>query len=352
MKKTFKILLIILLSLVGVALLFLVYATVTDYEPYEIETIQQSENPDVLPDSMQISLMIWNIGYAGLSAEMDFFYDGGSQVRTSRRQTETNLNAITAFLQKNDSLDFILLQEVDKKSKRSYRINQYKSIQATLVDYVYSFGTNYDVFFVPVPLSSPLGKVFSGISSLSKHQPALTLRRAFPGNYSWPKKLFLLDRCFMVSRFFLTSGKELLIINTHNSAYDDGTLRKQQMDYLKSFLLEEYQKGNYIIVGGDWNQCPPGFLPEFENNIFDKENYDVIPKDYMHDSWNWVYDSKTPTNRRVKIPYHPQKCPTTVIDFYLTSPNVEAISVNTINLNFEHSDHQPVIAQFRLKPAS
>jgi hypothetical protein len=40
---------------------------------------------------------------------------------------------------------------------------------------------------------------------------------------------------------------------------------------------------------------------------------------------------------------------TTVINFYLLSPNVQAQSVKTIDVGFAYSDHQPVIARMRLK---
>ena len=73
----------------------------------------------------------------------------------------------------------------------------------------------------------------------------------------------MLDRCFMVNRYPLENGKELLVINTHNEAFDPGEIRKAQMAYLKEFLLSEYAKGNYIIAGGDWNMSPPDFKPEF-----------------------------------------------------------------------------------------
>ena len=40
---------------------------------------------------------------------------------------------------------------------------------------------------------------------------------------------------------------------------------------------------------------------------------------------------------------------TTVIDFFLLSPNVETASVKCINLEFKNSDHNPVIITAKLK---
>jgi len=170
-----------------------------------------------------------------------------------------------------------------------------------------------------------------------------------PGQYAWPKQLFMLDRCFLVMRIPVNNGKELLIINTHNEAYDDGTIRDQQMNYLKAFLLKEYNKGNYIVVGGDWNQCPPGFTPRFDGEIFDTVNNKAIERDYLPADWQWVYGSQIPTNRRLDIPYTRGLTLTTVIDFYLLSPNVRSMAVKTIDLSFENSDHQPVSLKIALQ---
>jgi len=38
-----------------------------------------------------------------------------------------------------------------------------------------------------------------------------------------------------------------------------------------------------------------------------------------------------------------------VIDYCLISPNIDMIEVKTIDLKFENSDHQPVLAKVKLK---
>ena len=244
-------------------------------------------------------------------------------------------------------IDFWLFQEVDQSSNRSHYINEYKAIADLLPSYISTFGKNYDVFFVPLPPTKPMGSVLSGIATFSKAVPQKSVRHSFPGNYSWPKGLFMLDRCFMVNRYKLNNNKELLIINTHNSAYDNGSLRKKQLAFLETFLRAEYKKGNYIIVGGDWNQCPPNFIPKFSENLMDNEDRMDIPKNYMSD-WTWAIQSTTPTNRRVKAPYNSKTTLTTVIDYYLLSPNVKLEEIKGINLEFKNSDHNPVYMKVKL----
>jgi endonuclease/exonuclease/phosphatase family metal-dependent hydrolase len=184
--------------------------------------------------------------------------------------------------------------------------------------------------------------------TLSKQCPESVKRYGFPGNYSWPVRLFMLDRCFLESRYQLSNKKELVVINTHNSAYDDGSLRAQQMSYLREYLLSEFEKGNYLLVGGDWNQTPFGLEPELPSHPFDREDLTFIEKDFPAPDWKWAFGTEVPTNRRVAGPYDRASTLTTVIDCFLASPNIELSSVKTIDLDFEFSDHHPVQVQARL----
>ncbi len=347
--KVIRTLLLILAGLVLLFGLFLVYATLDDYRPEPGTLLYETEEPGLIPDSATLSVLTWNIGYAGLDAGMDFFYDGGNQVRPDKETVNRNLEGIKEQLRSFGGYDFILLQEVDRKARRSYRNNEYGQIEALFPSHNSTFGINYRVTYVPVPLRAPMGGVVSGIQTLSKSVPATVNRYSFPGNYSWPVRLFMLDRCFIVGRYPVSGGRELVLINTHNSAYDDGTLRKEQMDYLRSFLLKEYAAGNYVLAGGDWNQSPAGFEPLFGPERFDHEDLTYIPDSYPDPLWTWAFDAAVPTNRRVKIPYDPVNCPVTVIDQFLLSPNITLLEVKGIENGFLFSDHQPVSLKVKLK---
>lgn len=347
LKRVLKVILILIISLAAVFAGIIAYAVISDYKPDEKITVFSSENPDRLTDTLELSLLTWNIGYCALDKDMDFFYDGGTKVFTSKDQYKKNLNAVKDFLSRNDTIDIFMLQEVDIDSKRSFHTNQLDTIAGVLKSYHPFFGKNYDVFFVPVPPASPMGKVKSGIATFSRYTPLSSVRYSFPGKYGFPKQLFMLDRCFLVNRYSLNGGKELVIINTHNEAFDPGEIRKAQMAYLKDFMLGEYTKGNYVIAGGDWNMSPPDFKPEFPANKVNEEQM-MMSSDFLPSDWTWIYDSKTPSNRSVIAPYDPATTTTTVIDLYLLSPNIADISVRCINLNFANSDHNPVRIKVKL----
>lgn len=361
LRKTIKGLLLVL----GLFLLYVVsvlaYGTLTDWQPEGNTTVEAVQNASeaVMTDST-LSVVIWNVGYAGLGEESDFFYDtggfftdGGHMIRAETEMVEKNIDGMQLFTT-STAADVFLFQEVDVHSKRSYFRNQMDSLRQERATYATAFAPNYQVDRVPIPILQPweaYGKVKSGLLSMSKWQPYEQVRMQFPGKFEWPTRIFQLDRCLLLSRIKTNRDKDLVIINAHLSAYDKGgVLKKQQMAFLKELALAEYEKGNYVIVGADWNQCPPNFKFDFfspgKTAGYQQTN---IAVDYLPMNWQWLYDASTPTNRKLATPYVKGESFTTLIDFFVVSPNLQALQVKTINQDFRYSDHQPVWINLALK---
>lgn len=355
-RRIFKVLgavfLLFLLAFGGL----LLYSTLTDYRPEPgSEEVLKAEGSGKAITGDTLSLLIWNIGYAGLGAEMDFFNDGGKGVRPEEEQAARYLKAIALFAgQFRDSVDFMLLQEVDRNSKRSYNIDQMQVIGKELPGFTACFALNYDVKFVPVPFGlpyTPYGKTYGGLVSYSRFAPLSNTRIQYPGGFDWPTRLYMLDRCALEQRFALPSGKQLIVVNTHNTAYDaTGEIKKEEMAFMKKRYEAEASKGNYVILGGDWNQVPPGFNSKHFNKQM-PEGYtpqsltvDQIAKDFQVS-----FDSSLATNRSNDKPYKAGETYTTLIDYFMTSPKVEVLSVRGIDMQFRWSDHQPVVLKVRLK---
>jgi endonuclease/exonuclease/phosphatase family metal-dependent hydrolase len=346
----------IVLALVGlpvlIAIALLAYLHFTEYKPAAVEVAGISgKGLPILAEKREFGVLSWNIGYAGLGKEMDFFYEGGKKVQPGRDETIKYLKGIMSFLNSMDSADFIFLQEIDLDSKRTYHQNQLNYFQERLSSYCCVFAENYHVGFIPVPVTEPMGKVRAGIATFSKFKPESAERHAYDAFFPWPKKLVMLKRCFIASAYQLSNGKELMIINLHNSAYDEtGKLRQKELNSLQAFLEQEYRKGNYIICGGDWNNNPRGFDPSgITTNDRTFTIKPAIDRSFMP-GWEMVFDPTRPTNRNVDKPYMKGITGTTIIDFFITSPNVKVISCKTIDRGFECSDHQPVYARFVLNP--
>jgi hypothetical protein len=108
-------------------------------------------------------------------------------------------------------------------------------------------------------------------------------------------------------------------------------------------MQKEYSLGNYVIVGGDWNQNP---LPFNQDSIQDGNLTHVIspgiPADFLPEGFTWAFDPKNATNRDVDIPYTKGKTQTTIIDFFVLSPNITLLNINTMQTGFEFADHEPV----------
>lgn len=355
MKKLFQNTAKILGALAFAVALYLitviVAGTVTDYRPQPVTPIEIAggKPSEVIHDST-FTFLSWNIGFCGLGAEMDFFYDGGKMVRPGKDRVKKYTAGILEFLKSNDTIDFILLQEVDRNSSRTGKQDETVLINKELPGYVSSFGLNYKVWFVPVPLLNPLGKVEMGQMILSGFQPRTAERFSYSSKYAWPKRLFMLDRCFIVNRFPLQNGKQLCVINTHNSAYDaGGKLRNTEMLQIRDFMLNEFQNGNYVVAGGDWNQNPPGYDSSMLRKNFKAVALETIDKSLFPPEWQFVFDAKNPTNREIDAPLTPGKTAATIIDFYILSPNIDALGIGVSPMDFSYSDHEPVILKIKLR---
>jgi endonuclease/exonuclease/phosphatase family metal-dependent hydrolase len=209
---------------------------------------------------------------------------------------------------------------------------------------------NYLVRWVPVPLTKPMGSVHSGVVTLAQFQTESSTRYQLPGKEKWPVQIFELDRCFIENRIPVENGKELVLINVHLSAYDKGGfIRKQQLDFLHQYISDEFEKGNYVIVGGDWNHVIPGT----DQSIFETEQetpfwLQLLPEDFTPSGFTWGSDPTIATVRDNAYPYQQGVNFVSVIDGFLASPNVEISEVFGSDLGFEHSDHNPVTASFTL----
>ncbi len=352
MKMAFKIIVRVILFLIFAFIGFVAYISILDYRPDVIEDIEVS-GPKASPYKLThdtFSLLSWNIGYAGLGAEMDFFYDDGVQVRPTKKMGRKYLDNIKTFIGNQDSVDFFVLQEIDVRARRSHNFNEVDEINRLLQHNHSAFAKNYHCQFVPVPLYEPLGYVKGGMLTFSEFPITEAKRYAYPLIASWPNKLFLLDRCFILTRFPLENGKDLVVLNTHNSAYvTDSILRIKELNIMKEKMLEEYSKGNYVVAGGDWNANPPNFKPKngFNGHKFFPSEVKMNPNTLPTD-WTWAYDPTAPTNRQNYKSFVKGENPTTILDYFVVSPNIELLMAKTIDLNFENSDHNPVYVKVKL----
>ena len=156
----------------------------------------------------------------------------------------------------------------------------------------------------------------------------------------------------MVNRYALEgTGKELVCVDLHLEAYDNGEGKLLQTQMLMELLQKEYEKGNYVIAGGDFNQSFPGTMEQYP--IKDGETWEPgqLSESELSDGWQYAFDASTPTCRLLNQPYDPdsEKTQYYVIDGFILSPNVTLQSVETLDLQFANSDQNPVQLQVELE---
>lgn len=349
MKKYLKILGIFIIILTIAVGGFLLFATIMDYQPDPVESIDISKGSDMTLDESVLEVITWNIGYAGLGAEEDFFMDGGNKGRPdSKEAVEKYMGIITDYLD-HKPVDILLLQEVDRDSTRTYHMDEYDAITALFSNYDHMFALNYNVPFVPVPWP-PIGQVTSGLATYSKYQVTESKRYQFEGNYTWPMKTVMLDRCLMTSVIPVNDQQNLYVINVHFSAYDDGTLRQDQLNYVKTFVEDIYEQGHYVLLGGDWNQTFPTI--DLEQYFLEEDGAlwepVAIEEDWLMAGWSYGVNDNAPTYRLLNKAFDGSN-QTGVIDGFLVSPNIEILEVYVEDLAFEASDHNPVYMKIKLK---
>ena len=344
MKRFFRIILWILGLFVLLLLAFIVFSMITEFRPHPKERLAvKSNSQNVSDSSCWATILTWNLGYGGLGEDMDFFYDGGARVRPTKYSLQQSWDGIRGFLEEKRNVDFYLFQEVDQSSGRSHYLDQVQELEKQFGGYATSFAINYHCRFVPVPPLNPMEGVTSGQMIISRFHVDSAFRMGFDIHPGWPGRLFYMKRCFLVNYLSWANGKILVLINVHNSAFDStGKFRFREMEQLGEFMKKSYEAGMYVVAGGDWNANPPDFDP---TRIISGDSVFTDPFSSMMNhlpGWKVVSDPQIPTNRHVDAPYIHGETPTTILDFFVVSPNIDSIQVRTHSLGFKWTDHQPV----------
>lgn len=354
MKKVLKALLIILLSILALSGIFLVFLTVTEYKPKDTEQIAVTGNSSGLTvrTDTDYSVVSWNIGYAGLDKNRDVIFDGGGNAPApTREDVVSNLENMRKTLERVNA-DFLMLQEVDSDSSRSFSIDERQTLSCGNDAYA----MNFSAPFVPYPVPGMIMKVHSGLFTTTPYDIESAARHALPCPFTWPTRAANLKRCMLVSYLPIEdSDRKLVLINIHLEAYSGKEARTKQAQMLASLIKEEFSKGNYVIAGGDWNEGMPGSLEVYPNTHRDIWECEEVDVSLFKGAGSVEYDNSTPSCRLLNQPYNPQDTVNTQLyelDGFVCSPNVQINSVKTLDEGFAFSDHNPVVLSFTLRPAN
>lgn len=363
-KRTLTIVGIVLLILVLLVGGYLGYIMIQYYRYDDVErlTVDRNSQNETISLNREYSISTYNIGFGAYNHEYSFFMDEGymkdgtyvsGKFATAKSKyvvLENTEGAIETI--KGLNSDFMFFQEVDKKATRSYNVNQYQMLMESFVDYSSVYASNFHSAYLLYPFNDPIGKTEAGIVTLSNYKINKATRYKLPIDESFPTKFFDLDRCFMVTRYLVSGGKELVLINVHLSAYDEGGIfRKKQLELLNRILKEEKEKGNYVIAGGDFNHDIADSLNSFATEQKVPEWVYVLNDKDLEEGYKFATSNDIPTCRSSDISYTKGVNYSVVLDGFIVSDNVMVTSVTNVAQGdelFLYSDHNPVEMKFVL----
>lgn len=375
-KKVIKITGIILLALVIVLAAYIIYLyasyhRIPDNQELQVEEISQNtEAGNELTTEKNYSALTYNIGFGAYTPDFSFFMDGGkSSWAKSKDSVKETIKGAGELVASKDP-DFALVQEIDLDATRSYHVNEYSILKENIPAHNCVFAQNYDSAFLFYPFTQPHGKSKAGLALFSKYPITGSLRRSFPISTSFTK-FFDLDRCYSISRVPVDNGKELVIFELHMSAYGNSdAIREGQIRMLSEDMQKEYEAGNYVICGGDFNhdlkaadtqskasdasnntQTDSGDSAEPESWAYPfprselPEHFsfclDQLSEDEKNNLWN--------SARNADMEYVPGETYTVTLDGFIISDNVECTKYENVNTGYSYSDHDPVYMEFQLK---
>lgn len=355
-KKWWKILLGIVAGLLAIIIIYIAYVVIS-YNRIEDKQLVEVEGTAKTPSvktGEEYTAMSYNIGFGAYTPDFTFFMDSGTQSWAKSKESVIDCVDGSIGLIKDHKVDFALIQEVDFDSTRSYHVDEAEQICEAFKDYSSTLAVNYHSAFLFYPILQPHGASNSGLLTLSDAQIDSCLRRSLPISESFSKFLDL-DRCYSINRVDVENGKELVIFNTHLSAYGtDGDLQKAQLNMLFDDMKEEYAMGNYVICGGDFNHDFLGNSKEiFNDEVPEQYTWAApFPDELIPDHFSKVTDYKSgvtvPSCRNCDLPYG-EDCFTVTVDGFIVSDNVETTYADVVDNKFTYSDHNPVELRFKLK---
>lgn len=375
-KKVIKITGIILLALVIVLAAYIIYLyasyhRIPDNQELQVEEISQNtEAGNELTTEKNYSALTYNIGFGAYTPDFSFFMDGGKSSWAKSKDSVKEMIKGAGELVASKDPDFALVQEIDLDATRSYHVNEYSILKENIPAYNCVFAQNYDSAFLFYPFTQPHGKSKAGLALFSKYPITGSMRRSFPISTSFTK-FFDLDRCYSISRVPVDNGKELVIFELHMSAYGNSdAIREGQIRMLSEDMQKEYEAGNYVICGGDFNHDLKAV--DTQSKASDADNNTQTDSEDSAEPESWAYPfprSELPEHfsfcldqlsedeknnlwnsaRNADMEYVPGETYTVTLDGFIISDNVECTKYENVNTGYSYSDHDPVYMEFQLK---
>ena len=362
MKKTFAtifrwvgvILLVILLALVG-------FLWLGNFHPKPMEAVDVTcpEGAPMLESGQDLKALTWNV--QTMSSKNYVFWsdlpnNDGPDEKPSREDITATFEETVRVI-KDESPDFILIQEIDVGAERTYYEDQFARLTGMLPEYpCYTSVFDWKSAYVPHPRIH--GSVGWKVAILSKYK----ITEATRIQLSTARKSFLEDQ-FRIQPAILkailptSDGGQFAALTLHLDLYVPGTNAKDlQLAEIDKELSTLTAAGIPWILGGDFNLLPfddaaySRLAPDQQKYYNPKseikfltDRYQVVPTvaevtgpDYAKWLTRWPNDPSI-------------KGPDRTLDYFFLSDDLEigdhyVRSEDTLYI----SDHLPVIVEFEV----
>ena len=357
--------------------LTLVLVSVVTYLGYLVTSYERFVGDDDLDISrrriwyaevnQEYSITTYNVGFGCFDSEFSYILENGKMANgksikgsknraDDEKRVENNINGIGDVSRQLDS-DFFLFQEIDIGSTRSYLINQQELLFSELIPYSKTFGQNIHTRYLFYPIGKEIGLINAGVSTMSRYRIESGKQIMLPTTTDFFSRFSDLDNSVTITyipvynQTFNDHPRYLALINVHFAAFNHNSkIMEQQWEQIKIIMKEEYEYGNYVIVGGDF-----GYQLYDHNESFNGKQKRPIwledfPVDSIPEHFSLVVPeniSEVATNRSGELPYEKGVNYESSVDGFIISDNIEA-SALIIDTQYQYSDHNPVQLKFTL----
>lgn len=311
----------------------------------EVFSIDSAPAPSkVFIKGTPLKVMDWNIGFGG-------GLTGNPTDRHPATEVSANLSRIVAEIRRA-SPDIVFMQEVDRPSSRTGRIDQVEYLMKNggmpHACFVATWKKNY-VPFPMYPVSGHIGAVYSGQLILSQFpiKECLRIPLPQPSENKWWYNRFYLHRALLHAKLMLSDNLEMDAVNVHLESFS--TPNRQQQAELVANYVGGFGPDRPLIMAGDFNSLPPfsvkvrGFSDEDIDFTNDStiETVRAIPglREVVIDDVRDVTESSFHTFPAVE--------PTRRLD-YIFYRNMTGSIYAEVPRKAMSSDHLPVVAEIRL----
>ena len=336
---------------------------VTTFDDVEDAVLYKAQNSitSLAPENTPIKVMTWNIRFG--IGRLPFFGDscGDRSIFTEQEV----LDALELIAAKIDEVnpDILLLQEVDRESKRTAYIDQ---VQWILDHTNLNYGAYASMWQAQVIPSDGIGRIDAGNVVMSKLEIESAQRIQLPlrTDQSSLTQMFYLRRNILKAKIAIPDQDSFYAVSVHATAFATDDTKQKHIDKFKEVLDEMAAAGDVFVAGGDLNSVPPGGETDYcdedacEDDVFHTDedggphlegsyfnNFENEPNlvKHLYDTYNSAIDSAVAitaahnTHSTSGDSFWDRK-----LDYIFTNKNVASGSGITFQEALQLSDHAPV----------